>query len=513
MTASSDSSPFLSASSQSPPLAQGLPADGLSIDEDALQTVMDAGLGSSSGVVMDGRDRPNRSWLGLLLLGLIFAGLGFALWRVVGGRNDAGMQGPPAFPVEVERLQESSVEDSSEFVGTLDSQAGVSLQPEANGRVTQIFVNSGDSVAAGDPIMQLSPERSQADYNAALASVSAARSGRDSARSSLRAAEARQSELQADLDLANNDYGRTATLVERGALAQEQLDEVNRDRAVALSALNSALQEIEALQSSLAQSEATLAQAAANANATQQDLFDKTVTAPIAGIVGDIPIKLGDYVTAGSQLATITQNQDLDIEIAVPVNDASRLRVGLPVELTLFGSEEAIATGNLRFVSPTTDPTTQTVLAKARFSTPSQPIQDNQRLEVRVIWDERPGILIPTTAVSRLGGQTFVFVPGKPDPQAEGEGSPQGPPPAAADGPPPTVAKLKPVTLGDLQGNEYQVLEGLAPGETVIVSGLLNLSDGVPIDPQSTEPQPEDQAAGSTNNGPHGSPSDSANSE
>ncbi|MEO1446470.1 MAG: HlyD family efflux transporter periplasmic adaptor subunit, partial [Cyanobacteria bacterium J06635_11] len=202
-----------------------------------------------------------------------------------------------------------------------------------------------------------------------------------------------------------------------------------------------------------------------------------------------------------------------DIEIAVPVSDASRLRVGLPVELTLFGSEEAIATGNLRFVSPTTDPTTQTVLAKARFSTPSQPIQDNQRLEVRVIWDERPGILIPTTAVSRLGGQTFVFVPGKPDPQAEGEGAPQGPPPAVADGPPPTVAKLKPVTLGDLQGNEYQVLEGLAPGETVIVSGLLNLSDGVPIAPQSTESKSEDQAAGSTNNGPNGSPSDSANSE
>ncbi|MEO1635048.1 MAG: efflux RND transporter periplasmic adaptor subunit, partial [Cyanobacteria bacterium J06631_9] len=305
----------------------------------------------------------------------------------------------------------------------------------------------------------------------------------DSAQASLRAARARQSELLADLQLQDTDLGRTRTLVERGALPQSTLDEVVRDRTVAESALNSAREEISALEASLAGAEATLAQTNANANATQQDLLDKTVTAPIDGIVGDIPIKLGDYVTAGSQLATITQNQDLTLEIAVPVEEAGRLTVGMPVELSPFGQEDVIASGNIQFVSPTTDAATQTVLAKARFSTPTQPLQDDQRLEVRVIWNERPGILIPTTAVSRLGGETFVFVPGEPEPPAEDE-TPGGPPGGAggqSDGPPPTVAKLQPVTLGELQGNEYQVLEGLSPGDTVITSGLLNLRDGVPI--------------------------------
>lgn len=445
--------------------------------------------------------RPPRNWLSLLALVLLIAGVGVVIWRVFAGRGQQGMQGPQAFPVEVERLQEEPLEDSSEFVGTLDSQAGVSLQPEADGRVTQIFVSSGDSVAAGDAIMQLSPERSQADYNAALASVSAARSARDTARAQLRAAQARQTELQADIDLQQADYERTATLVERGALAREQLDQVSRDRTVANATLSSAVQEIAALRSSVEQSEATLAQANANAEATQQDLLDKTVTAPIAGIVGDIPIKLGDYVTAGSQLATITQNQDLDLEIRVPIDEASRLRTGMPVELMLFGSDEAIASGNIRFISPTTDASTQTVLAKAGFSATRQPLQDDQRLEVRVIWDTRPGILIPTTAISRLGGETFVFVPGKPEPPAEGEAPPPGAPPnngpnnGQADGPPPTVAKLQPVTLGNLQGNEYQVLEGLNPGDTVIISGLLNLRDGVPIDPQ-TGSAPNSSAGG-----------------
>lgn len=473
MTASSDSSTALPIPpGQTPPYQPG--AASPSFDSDEAET------------------RSPRKWLGLLALVLLAAGVGFALWRVFAG-GQPETQEQQAVPVKMERLQEESIEDSTEYVGTLDSQAGVSLQSEADGRVTQIFVTSGERVTAGEPIVQLSSERSQADYSAALANVTAASAARNAAEAQLRAALERRAQLEADLALQSSDYDRTATLVERGALAQEQLDQVVRDRAVAQAALNSAIQEIEALRASREQADATLTQANNNAEATQQDLLDKTVTAPIDGIVGDIPIKLGDYVTTSSQLATITQNEDLDLEIAVDIGNASRLRTGLPVELILSGQDEAVATGNITFVSPTTDTSTQTVLAKARFSTPSQPLQDNQRLNVRIIWDEQPGILIPTTAVSRLGGETFVFVPGEPDLPAEGAEESSGPADgqgngAVADeseGPPPVVARLKTVELGDLQGNEYQVIEGLSPGDTVITSGLLNLRDGVPIEPES----------------------------
>lgn len=495
MTASSDSSPAVS------------------IDAAARQPSDQPATVSSA---LPSSEQPSRPWWSLFALLLLLGGLGFIAWRVIGGRGQSGMQGPSAFPVEMERLQTSSLEDSAEFVGTLDSQAGVSLQPEADGRVVQVFVSSGDSVVAGDPIMQLSPQRSQSDYNAALASVSAARSARDGASARLRAAEERKTELLADLELQERDYGRTESLVERGALPQEDLDNVTRDRTVAESALSSALEEITALEASLANAEATLDQTNANANAIEQNLIDTTVTSPISGIVGDIPIKLGDYVRAGDQLATITQNQDLDLEVAVPINQAQQLRIGLPVELSLFGQDDVIATGNIRFVSPTTDPQTQTILAKARFSQPEIPLQDEQRLEVRIIWDERPGILVPTTAISRIGGETFVFVPGEPEPPAEGEDAAQGSAPQppgsqnsnAQEGPPPMVAKLKPVTLGPLQGNDYQVLEGLTAGDTVITSGLLNLRDGVPImeqqenqEAQSGAEQPGSEQSGSKQSG------------
>ena len=488
MTASSDSSPALP------------------VPPDVTPSLKATATGSA--LYPEAESRSPRKWLGLLALVLLAAGVGFALWKALAGGGQPEMQGPQAVPVKMERLQEESIEDSTGYVGTLDSQAGVSLQPEADGRVTQIFVTSGEQVSAGQPVMQLSSGRSQADYSAALSNVTAASAARNAAEAQLRAAIERRAQVEADLSLQTSDYDRTATLVNQGALAREVLDQVVRDRAVAQASLNSTIQEIEALRASRDQAEATLTQANDNADATQQDLLDKTVTAPISGIVGDIPIKLGAYVTTDDQLATITQNDNLDLEIAVDISNASRLRTGLPVELTLAGQSDPIATGNITFVSPTTDPRTQTVLAKARFSSSRQPLQDNQRLSVRVIWDERPGILIPTTAVSRLGGQTFVFVPGKPEPPAEGEASSQGAPGGSAggaqgnqgsgqqEGPPPTVAKLIPVTLGDLQGNEYQVIEGLQAGDTVITSGLLNLRDGVPIAPESESGNKDAQPPG-----------------
>jgi multidrug efflux pump subunit AcrA (membrane-fusion protein) len=84
---------------------------------------------------------------------------------------------------------------------------------------------------------------------------------------------------------------------------------------------------------------------------------------------------------------------------------------------------------------------------------------------VKVIWDKRPGVLVPTTAVTRLGKETFVFV-------AEPSGSG-------------FVARQRLVKLGDIEGNNYQVESGLKPGEKVVVSRVLILRDGVPITPES----------------------------
>ena len=93
------------------------------------------------------------------------------------------------------------------------------------------------------------------------------------------------------------------------------------------------------------------------------------VTAPTAGVVGDIPVRVGDSVTRSTVLTTIDQNAGLEVYINVPVQEAQNLRVGLPVHLVDDRGNVVLATTTVSFVSPSVDPATQSVLAKAA-STP-----------------------------------------------------------------------------------------------------------------------------------------------
>ncbi|MEL6130417.1 MAG: efflux RND transporter periplasmic adaptor subunit [Cyanobacteria bacterium J06627_3] len=416
-----------------------------------------------------------RNWLIWLAALIVLAGGGFALWILLGrgGGSPDGMPMGGAVPVTLELMQPTTLRDQASFVGTLDAQAGVVLQPEANGRITRIYVSSGDRVAAGDPIMELSADRSQAELSAALASVSAAQSARDNSRAQLQSLVAQRIRIEADVKLQNTEFARTKRLVDAGALSQQELDEVERDRNSAIASLAAAKEEIEAAQASLGQAEAFLEQSQSTADATREDLLDKTVTAPIAGVVGDIPVELGDYVQPGGTLTSITQNETLELEIDIPAEQLDQIQLGMPVELYLFNTDAPVAEGSLSFISPQADTLSQTVLAKAQFDNGAGILQDNQRVDVRVILGERPGLLVPANAITRLGGQSFVYVAADAPPPEDGQPPIEG-----------QVAQLRPITLGSMQGNEFQVLDGLSRGEEIVVTGILNLQDGAPIEPQ-----------------------------
>lgn len=423
-----------------------------------------------------------RSKAFIALLTVALAGGGFWLWRSLNRSGQAaGAAGPAPVAVTLEQLQPVAIKEQATYVGTLDAQVGVALQSEAAGRITRIYVSAGDRVAAGAPIMELSADRSQAELNAALASVSAARSARDNARAQVQSLRAELIRLEAEVTLQETEYDRAQRLVNAGALAQQRLDEIERDRSAAIASLNAARQEITAAQASLDQANAFLSQSQASASATQEDLRDRTVTAPIGGIVGNIPIELGDYIQPGAALTSITQNDALELDIAIPAEQASQVQTGMPVELLIFGNPEPVATASISFLSPQTDAETQTILAKAVLENPTGRLQDNQRVDARIILNRSSGLLVPATAVTRLGGQAFVYVAteeASEDQAGQNVSSEQG-----------QVAKLQPVTLGAMQGNSYQVVDGLAAGDTIITTGLLNLQDGSPIQPQEPSAQ------------------------
>lgn len=430
------------------------------------------------------RMSPQR-WIAILSIALLTLGTGLG-WRWLHSSRAEAQTGQAAgksraVPVKLETTQTATVQETSEFVGTLESQSSVVLKPEITGRVSQILVKSGDRVTAGTPLIQLRPDKRQAEYAGALASVNSARASRATSFAQLQESQADRESARAEVDLQNQQYQRTAVLVKEGALPQQNLDQVVRDLRKAKAELNAAEKRVRASEASYRESNAGLQQAQANANLANEELQDAQIVAPFDGTIGDIPVKLGQLVGTSDTLTTVTQNQALDLNLQLPQERRPDLRRGLPVEI-VDQKGSVVSTGQISFISPQVDTRTRSTLVKATFNNANGRLRDGDYVRARVIWQQSPGILIPTSAISRLGGETFVFVAQKPDKPAEG----QSPKEKAAQGEQPSlVAKQRPVKLGAIQGNQYQVLEGLQPGEQIVVSGLLNLTDGAAIAPQA----------------------------
>jgi len=377
---------------------------------------------------------------------------------------------PPPLPVKVQQIKPEIVEDSSEFVGTLEAQRRVILQPETQGRIVEVYVGSGARIGRGQPVAKLRPDGPQAELEGAIANANTIVAAINTAKADIQVALAEQANAAADVELQQVQFKRTKMLVTEGALAEQELDIAVKNLKAAKATLQARKEQVKAAITNLDQQQFALKQAQAQAKVANTDFQFTLVRSPIAGVVGDFPVKLGDYVGVGQTITTITQNDSLDLRISVPTRRSDRLRLGLPVQLLDETGKRPIVNGRINFISPQVDTEAQAILTKVRFPNLTGRLRDGQFVRTKILWQRGRGILIPTAAVSRIGGQSFVFVAGAGDGNETGQA--------------PAVARQTPVTLGPIQGESYQVIEGLSSGDRVIVSNILKLRDGAPIQPE-----------------------------
>ncbi len=409
-------------------------------------------------------------WLWLLLGLILVTGTGAAVWYFVSSQNQAptATAPPPGVKVKLSTVETARVEDSSDYIASLESRRSVTLQPRIQGQISKIYVKSGDTVNQGDTIIQVDSREQQASVGSVNAAADAARSQLANAQATLKSLEAERLSNLADVRLNQQEYQRYASLAEEGAVSRQTRDQYANRLATAKASLEATESRIQAQKASISQAQNALQQAQANINEQQVQLQYYKITAPFGGTVGDIPVKEGDFVNTSTQLATITQNQPLEVEINVPIEKSSQLRQGMLVEL-LDQQNQIMGTSRVFFIAPSVSNNTQSVLVKSLFNNTQGKLRADQQIKARVIWEQSQGVTIPVTAVSRVAGESFVFV-------AENQTSPQGKSQI--------IAKQKRVKLGSIKGNNYQVLDGLKPGEKIVTSGLLNLRDGVPIIPE-----------------------------
>jgi RND family efflux transporter MFP subunit len=338
------------------------------------------------------------------------------------GGGPGGPGGMPPAEVKTVTLAPKPIPQTSEFVATIRSLRSMTIQPQVEGIIRQIFVRAGDRVRAGQPLVQIDPEKQQANV-AAWESTRAAR--------------------EADVAFAKQQLDRMRKLHEAGAVSRQELEQAE-------TAHKTAQAQLAAIESQIRES--------------RVELQYYRVTAPAAGIVGDITVRNGDRVTTSTLITTIDGAEGLEAYISVPLERATELREGLPVEL-LDNSGEVIATNSITFVAPRADDATQSVLAKATLRQVPPGTRVMQYVRARIVWSNEPTLAVPVIAVNRISGQYFVFV---------AEQGQQG-----------FVARQKPVRVGELVGEEYIVRSGLKPGERVIVSNLQKIGDGAPVKPSA----------------------------
>ena len=426
--------------------------------------------------------QPRRMWR-WLLIALLVAGGGIIAWRLLSSRSEApptNANQPQGVRVKLSSVETATVQDSSEFIAQLESRRSVTLRPRIEGQVSRILARAGDEVTPGTPIIQVDPREQQASVSSVSAAAEAARAEVENAKATLKSLEAERVSNLSSVEFNQRQFERYSSLADQGAVARSTGDEFADNIKEARADLAALDQRIQAQRASVTQAERAVQQAQANINEQQAQLNYYRISAPFAGTVGDIPIKVGDFVDTSTQLTTITQNRPLEVNVSVPIERGPQLRQGMPVEL-IDGQGKNAGTSRVFFIAPNTANATQSVLIKSLFDNARGQLRADQYVRARVIWDRRPGILIPTTAVSRLGGENFVFVAQTEAPQQANDGeSPEGQTAQA----PQLVARQKTVKLGPIQGNNYQVTEGLEPGERIVVSGILNLRDKSVIIPE-----------------------------
>jgi len=323
-----------------------------------------------------------------------------------------------AMPVQVLIAPSVKIAETTEYLSILKSRHSAAINPQVEGYITKIFVKSGDKVSAGMQLLQIDPLKQEA---------------------TLSSQEASRAAQEANLRYAKVSLERAQKLAAAGVISKQEFDNAQTNYDAAVAQLKSQDEQVKQ---------------------QKVELRYYGVTSPMDGVVGDIPVRVGDRVTVATMLTTIDEPGALEAYIYVPAERGKNLKVGLPVRLVDEAGKTGIET-QITFVSPQVETDTQTILAKALIANSQGKLRVAQQVRAQITWGTREGPVIPVLAVTRINGQFFAYI-------AVNEG--KGP-----------VARQRVIRLGDTIGNDFAVLDGLKPGDHIIVSGTQFLQDGFPV--------------------------------
>ncbi|HCR97478.1 MULTISPECIES: efflux RND transporter periplasmic adaptor subunit [Halomonas] len=337
----------------------------------------------------------------------------------------------PPHKVEVAEAVRQDIPLNKSYPSLLRSDSEVTLVARVNGYLEERHFQPGQLVEEGDSLYTIEPDLYQSTVNQREADLQSAR---------------------AELSRAQRDAQRFEQLLSQNSVSRQQYDQAQAEQRVA--------------QANVAQAEAALRSA-------NLDLGYSNVTAPVSGMISLSQVNVGNLVTSGTELATITPLDPLEVRFQLPQRDAFELRRQLREEgdssitalLSVPGVSGASGSeleGQLDFLGSRVDAGTSTVQASASFANPDGAILPGQFVRVRLDGLRRFNVMaVPEIAVTQglMGPRVFVL-----DENDQ--------------------ARERTVQLGEVAGPWQIIVDGLEEGDRVIVGDPAGIEPGMAIDPQ-----------------------------
>lgn len=403
------------------------------------------------------------------------------------GEHGAAAQTPPP-TVVVAAVSQKTVPIYSEYVGQTRADNTVELRARVEGVLQKVYFKEGATVKKGQRLFTIDkrPFAAALQSAKALAAKAVADLAQAQQRTDVLQAQAELADAQAVLARADQDVGRLAPLAKEKAVTEQDLD-------AAIASQKSAKAIVEARRANVTNLEAavkyTIERARAEVSASQArvihaqlDLSYCDIYSPISGVIGFLQVDEGNLVGRGDAtlLATVSASDPLLVDFSV--SEIEYLKLTDPetagdradsLRFDLVLSDESVHPhhGTFRVLDRTVDPTTGTVKVEAAFPNPGSYLRPGQFARLRVAVAERENaILVPQRAVQELQGAKTVMVVDDQNRVA-----------------------VRTIKLGDKTDKDVVVLDGLNPGERVIVEGMQKVRPGSQVNPafadQSTKIQ------------------------
>jgi len=333
--------------------------------------------------------------------------------------------------VTVASVGQSEFQDEIRAVGTLKACETVLLNSKVSGNVETVLVDIGDEVKANQVVIRLD----RTNFELAVKQADAAYEG----------AEAAIAQAKAQFEQTEKEYQRASNLLSEKVISQSRFDAAEAAYKTAREALSAAKERSN--------------QAKASLEITQEHLGDADINSPIAGIVVERNVEIGQAVGPGAQLLRIVNQTSLKADVDLPETDFDRIAMGTPVVITVDAFPRQKFPGKVAVVNPMVKRETRTFRVRVKVPNPTGKLVDGMFARVMLSIEKRTAISIPRDALQRLpgSGTFYVFVVEE------------------------NKALKRTITVGAIGDQYAEVLDSLAEGEKVVTSGAGRLRSGIEV--------------------------------